>query len=40
MNDPNTLRDTDRLDPAVARQLDLDDGGDPWAAWDDVGGEG
>jgi hypothetical protein len=40
MNDLNAVSDADHQGPAVARQLDLDDGYDPWAAWDDIGGEG
>jgi hypothetical protein len=40
MNDLNATRDADRIEPAVARQFDLDDCGDPFAAWDDFGGEG
>jgi hypothetical protein len=39
MNDLNATRDADRLDPDVARQFDVDDA-DPWAAWDDIGGQG
>ena len=39
MNDSPATRDADRLDPA-ARPFDLDDGGDPFAAWDDIGGQG
>ena len=33
-------RDADRLDPGITRQPDADDTGDPWAAWDDIGGQG
>jgi hypothetical protein len=37
--DRATDSDADRLDPALSRQPDPDDG-DWWAAWDDIGGEG
>jgi hypothetical protein len=40
MNDPNATRDGDLKEPVGARQFDTDDGADPFAAWDDVGGEG
>jgi hypothetical protein len=40
MNDLNATHDADHLEPAVARQFDLDDSGDAFAAWDDIGGEG
>ena len=37
--DTATDRDADRADPSVGRRPEPD-GGDPWAAWDDLGGEG
>jgi hypothetical protein len=40
MNELDETRDTDRQGPAAVRQFDLDDDSDPWAAWDDIGGEG
>jgi hypothetical protein len=40
MNDVNAARDLDTPEPIPARQIDRDDYGDPWAAWDDIGGEG
>jgi hypothetical protein len=40
MHDLTVTHDADQLEPLVAKQTDRDDGGDPWAAWDDIGGEG
>jgi hypothetical protein len=38
MSDVDATHDDDQLEP-ITRQAD-DDGPDPWAAWDDIGGEG
>jgi hypothetical protein len=40
MNDPDTVRGADSDDPILVSQIDRDDFGDPWAAWDDIGGQG
>ncbi len=40
MNDLDATRGADEPTPSVARQFDLDDDCDPWADWDDIGGEG
>lgn len=40
MNDLDATRAADDLDPVIARNIDVDDGHDPWADWDDIGGEG
>ncbi|HEX4589899.1 MAG TPA: hypothetical protein VH120_08230 [Gemmataceae bacterium] len=40
MSDVDATGDDDRLDVTVPRHDDPDDACDPWAAWDDIGGEG
>ena len=40
MNDLDVTRNADDQEPFVAQVNDVDDGADPWSAWDDVGGQG
>jgi hypothetical protein len=40
MHDLDATRDADQQALTFTRQFDVDDGCDPWADWDDIGGEG